>query len=495
MRLPFYLMILIGFAVILPVHPTTVPSEDQLLQPIPTSSLPSTGKNWTHNVITSPEKGVSNSRWSVQFQEEEVFLVNLQHIQKDDEYRSWVLRLGKGGQIYSLTNTVKGVTKEFIPPQYRNPKDKNGKNNAPWVDEVFQLVGVNSQLNKPNQPYFIHQAGIYLRDRKISVLRPFYSPLLAQGTGKEPYSFVTVNWGQQAHVPTPYLSSLIYYTQVRDIGEGIIEISNMAYNYGTDTLDFFSAPFGGTRRTSLGTHVISNPKVATGWEKNDRPYSQGSRPIAQTSGWAAFVEGTKPSHRTLGLVFGFDARPFKGFQLAESLWRWGFAEGLLPQTNETYWRNYLVGELVRKVRLEPGYVLVNRYYLVVDSFKNLQKSIEKYQLAKYAGVDVITFTTSQSPKLSWYLENNELTTTPSNLNSSAIVSTYAYPVKDTQPLFVLKNRTTSQRVLTTDPCYFCLKTFSDGYLRPYDDNTVYQGFLGYIDSKNTVIPIKDETLN
>ena len=53
--------------------------------------------------------------------------------------------MGKGGQIYSFINST---------------------GEAPWVDEVWQLVAVDKKQNDPDNHahYFIHQAGVYLRD-------------------------------------------------------------------------------------------------------------------------------------------------------------------------------------------------------------------------------------------------------------------------------------------------------------------------------------------
>ena len=111
----------------------------------------------------------SDSLWGEGLDEEMVFKYEIKHIQ--DEHNSYTLRIGKGGQIYSL----RGAFGESVPPQ--------GKGN-PWNDEVWQFVTVCSKYNglnaitKPGSvptevvdrykksPYknsfFIHNSGAYI---------------------------------------------------------------------------------------------------------------------------------------------------------------------------------------------------------------------------------------------------------------------------------------------------------------------------------------------
>jgi hypothetical protein len=63
--------------------------------------------------------------------------------------RSWKVRFSQGGNIYSYV----GVYGEAMPPQIHA--------NAPFIDEVWQMVAVNGAKNLPSlgKSYFIHQAG------------------------------------------------------------------------------------------------------------------------------------------------------------------------------------------------------------------------------------------------------------------------------------------------------------------------------------------------
>ena len=83
--------------------------------------------------------------------------------------------MGKGGQIYSFINST---------------------GEAPWVDEVWQLVAVDKKQNDPDNhaQYFIHQAGVYLRDAQ-NLNIPFYSPQIAEFYDATKQEYTTVNWG------------------------------------------------------------------------------------------------------------------------------------------------------------------------------------------------------------------------------------------------------------------------------------------------------------
>jgi len=134
---------------------------------------PSSGKCSSHSVNTTYtfESSQAESNWdskSAPF-EEDVFLAKMQHID-DNANRSWTIRFGRAGNIYSFV----GPMGETVPPQDHN--------NAPWVDEVWQAVqpvGSNgdNDSNPNTNPYFIHEAGTYQRDGDLSS-KPFYSPTI-----------------------------------------------------------------------------------------------------------------------------------------------------------------------------------------------------------------------------------------------------------------------------------------------------------------------------
>ena len=101
--------------------------------------------------------------------EEDVFLAKMQHID-DNVNRSWTIRFGQAGNIYSFV----GPMGETVPPQENT--------NAPWIDEVWQAVqplgpGGDNDNDPSTDKYFIHEAGAYQRDGNYTE-KPFYSPTI-----------------------------------------------------------------------------------------------------------------------------------------------------------------------------------------------------------------------------------------------------------------------------------------------------------------------------
>src|SRR5438132_3809264 len=127
----------------------------------------------------------SGSQWATGLDEQEVFFASLKHAEDADT--SWEIRIGKGGQLYS----IRGPFGESQAPQ--------AQPNAHWIDQIFQLVGVNLAKNKSaaGHPYFIHQAGDYLNDPILKAT--FYSPMLASEFDASGRMASALTWGQQAH--------------------------------------------------------------------------------------------------------------------------------------------------------------------------------------------------------------------------------------------------------------------------------------------------------
>jgi len=147
--------------------------------------------------------------------EKNTFLAEMQHADANQN-RTWKIRFGTGGNIYSYIN----ILGEVMPPQYHA--------NGPFVDEVWQTVAVNGPKNVKH-PFFIHQAGDYQSD-PLLLNTPFFSPNL--GKYCEGTTCTFVSWGQQAHVPTSFSSNILYYTRYKDCGNGVLETTYSFQNFG-----------------------------------------------------------------------------------------------------------------------------------------------------------------------------------------------------------------------------------------------------------------------
>ena len=206
---------------------------------------PADKNNYSFTEAYSP----NNSTWAISevISDSIVFQAEMKYQHPVDETKSYQMRIGKGGQIYSL----RGAFGESVPPQWRRPKQVGDalqvNASAPWIDEVWQMVAVdtkqNNRINK--EKYFIHQAGIYLgnTDQKA----PFYSPLIADFHDAKSQSYRLVNWGQHAHtadnITAKYTSDILYYTSYTNLGNGIIQVDGMLYNFGKDDITHVNIPW------------------------------------------------------------------------------------------------------------------------------------------------------------------------------------------------------------------------------------------------------------
>jgi len=97
-------------------------------------------------------------------------------------------------------NSFVGAFGESVPPQQHKE--------APWIDEVWQNVGVcatclTAAEKAGEGKWFIHQAGAYQRDGAYTDAAPFYSPSVAAHCDEHQCTFAS--WAQQAHTPTKHV--------------------------------------------------------------------------------------------------------------------------------------------------------------------------------------------------------------------------------------------------------------------------------------------------
>ena len=139
----------------------------------------------------------SLSTWKTAFApyEQGMFQAIMSH--NDTGNRSWSMRIGTGGNMYS--HFFPHMHGETLPPQEND--------NAPWIDEVQQSVAVPLSLNTKQNPFFIHQAGAYQKDGNYTSTSPFYSPSLGKYC-KDNYC-IFASWGTQAHVPNTFTSPIM----------------------------------------------------------------------------------------------------------------------------------------------------------------------------------------------------------------------------------------------------------------------------------------------
>ena len=248
----------------------------------------------------------SGSVWTVDsFPESVVFHNQLSYQNSNDPYKSYDIRIGKGGHLYSFRSSFgESVPPQWVNPNWVQPSYGGGHSYAPWVDEVWQLVSVDGSIhNPPDSSYFIHQAGVYLKTPDQT--EPFYSPILAEYYNPNDQSYSVVNWGQQAHTEDlqniNHDAGLLYYTKYTNKGMGIIQVDNMIYNFGQDNMNFLNVPWGGVRNSSLDHFFISTPSH----DYNLTTGLYGQTPVIQTAntgGWVAWSNEVNGNSATLGMA-------------------------------------------------------------------------------------------------------------------------------------------------------------------------------------------------
>ena len=407
------------------------------------SLFPGDGQNSNDGKTTlTPEFASSGSKWTQTADEKDVFQYLMQH--KGRPEHDWAIRIGKGGMIYSFI----GSFGESVPPQ---------RPESVWNDEVWQLVAVNNGLQRRAREaagddralreklrsffYFAHQSGTYNRDSDFD--GTFYSPLLAERADPETRSYASLNWIQQAHVPSVWQSHLYCYQRMRNVGDGVIELTYLLYNGGAEAINHMNVPWGGVRHSSLPHILVS--KTSGGWEGRDNDIYGEASSMTQarnTAGWIGWSSADKADSPSLMLVHGRDLPDepptveLDGATLSHktsrrAVVRWGTAIKYKPE------RDYSVATMSWKPVVEPGQTVFFRSYFVVGP---RDQAIEKAaELAPNAGGGLLHFDAERVPRVALEPDN------PDGPHA------YAWPIANAKPILLLRDTETQKLIVTTDP--------------------------------------------
>lgn len=433
----------------------------------------------------SLEYAPSGSVWAEGLDERQVFLAQLAHTQGQDD--SFALRVGLGGQIYSL----RGAFGESVPPSWRDAR----ADRSPWNDEVWQFVAVCSRYNgveallragkTPQEiherfkasPYkssfFIHNSGAYIPGE--SAVQSLYCPLLAFEADAAARTIRTLNWGLVPQVRTIHRSPVLFSCQTRDVGDGIIELTWVVHNFSPRddiVFDFLNAPWGGTRLTSLPVHAISGPdgQPRPRAEVFPADKSHAAIDVATTDGWRVASANDADDAASLALVFGRDrhleaerakaARGEPHCQQGPSLLRDYLAHA--PQLYDKLWqdwrtrpensfRNYDVIEFIPKLRLVPQTTIWYRVFLVVN---RRDRAIELARsLVDKVDYGLLTFDPAATPLVPVHVRDGRVVD-PAAAQGPPTFELYAKPVPDSLPVFLIEDTASGREVVSTDPYRF-----------------------------------------
>ena len=481
-----------------------------LLDVFPPSTVTLPGKEG--KVVVTTDYYPSGSSWQKDLDERWVFHREIKHEQ--DEHNSFALRIGKGGQIYSL----RGAFGESVPPSWRAEGPS-----SPWNDEVWQFVAICLKYNDtlfrsgvvsdevkkrieqtafPRLHYFIHNSGGYM-EGDLEGLDNLYCPMLAAATPDDGRTYRTVNWGL---IPwnTPHRSPLLYYVQTRDVGDGVIELTWVVHNFSVRddvVFDWLNAPWGGTRLTSLPHHYVSAPDGRL-MDRNEvhRIKDMWNNPVdvRETGGWNLSCANELPDSPSLALVFGRDRHleaemekvangqphcQYAGslYRDASTLGRAEFRDQDWRERPENDQRNYDVAVVIPKFRLAPGTTIWYRSFLVVN---RKDRAIELAKtLVDSVDYGLLTFDPATTPLVPVFIRDGRVT--DGRESNTPAFELFAKPVPGTKPLFLVENNTTGQEVITSDMYMFFDKEKLDWNLPPeHPDADYYNNAYAYRLEKN-----------
>lgn len=397
--------------------------------------------------------------------------------------RKWNLGIGKGGHLYSIHSSFG----EAVPPQMSE---------ARWMDEAWQFTTIYPSIARMNElpddrghafkhcgNAFVHQSGMYIKGDMEK--KTFYTPMFGEYFNEEERSFSMLNWGL---VPTPSInrSGVLIYVKYRDLGDGVIEMSYLVYNFENERMENLG-PWGGVRHSVFPEQVVSNPD---GSYRCFHPVSffdgTGRINFVDTGGWIAATQNAdNPYSYALGLVFGKEQPNCLGKY--DASYACGYADDAM--------RDYMVQAVNYGPESKPRQPHLIRMYFVVGT---LDRVAEKgNQLAGHAHYEILDFNEGNVPLTPLYEKvHGEDTVLSREGEGMPQCQVYAWPVKGSYPIFVIKSTKTGRHVVTADPYAHCAKEpfdnpFEPGheYFNNFENQTVYHPYreesewvelLGYV---------------
>jgi hypothetical protein len=433
-------------------------NEDSVLSVFSKSEIPPVGE---FDFTSTTAVDLSGSNWGFGVSEEDVYHAALKHLQNDGPAnRNWEIRIGLGGQIYSIRSDVG----EIVPPQSFS---------RPYNDEVFQAISVDTSTRETGgQAIFYHQSGYYVDNRAVT--QPTFAPLLASGS-IDVNAWSTMSLAVQADAQSipKRPSELLNYQRTLDLGGGVIEITHVIYNFGVARVNFHNLPWGGVRKTVFDSMLVSDPNGGFTQRQIDDFDLTANQVVTadRTGGWAAFTEGIARNDRGLAYVFGDrDPHLSQSWQRSKSSWRWGDGGGDflgLPI------RNFHVGTFRREIDIDSGDLFESRYFLVLGDVAHIESTIVDRELVKQAVYNKRTITLEDSSLLGWQIsgEGQNFSVVDGDASGPSDFRTYALPVRGSRPLFLLVD-SAGDTFVSVDPY-----ALSDN---PYDGQTDYRRILGFV---------------
>ncbi len=397
--------------------------------------------------------------------ERDVYHALIRHFDRKGK-KDWEIGIGAGGQLYSW----RGPWGEAIAPQA-----------APWMDEVWQATlhspvaqQVLNAIRKHDKSEnnltgtvgeaFVHGSGSKIRPnaytpeefKASSGMCMFYLPMLARWYDTENKSYSMINLGQSPTQPTVLDHKILFYSRYRYLGGGILEVENVAFNFGEYDYGRNGIPWGGVRTTAYPELFVSEPDGS--YRFIHQYFGQGStfmRQGTQTDGWmGSAAKKDDPNCQAFGFVFGKDfpgrkdaAGKNKSVNCAFGRGQMDKPDGLPGKRAYTVMASNVAG------KLPPGQSFWVRYYLMVGTMENVVKNARDYR--KKIDYNALNITEQQAtlhPLYQRTLSDGSVSLSrDASKGNESVCCVYNEPVLNSNPLFVIRELPRGRSIVTTDP--------------------------------------------
>ncbi|MDF7808990.1 Ig-like domain-containing protein [Pontiellaceae bacterium B12219] len=463
---------------------------------------PPAWSNGILNRVTADEAWEPSADFLVNWDESIVFDTELQCRESGLD---WDFRIGKGGQLYSIVFPGLG---ELVPPSSLEV--------SAWNDEVWQMTVVKNELldNKYDEEMQgfgdanTHGSGMYYKPSlDPDIEAPLYCPRLAEEFDASNRTYSVLNIGLIPN-PTVKRSEPLMYTQYRDMGRGVVEITYIIYNFGDYMYTQGSFPWGGLRMSRLPDQIRGI--AGGGYEAWDYEFSDGGNySIKDSGGWYARVQDrSDPASLATAYVHGLDQHYSEqmGMSSADPDRFQSSATVFVSGNTSHEGRDFGVLSQSTRFYLHPGKAFFRRVYLVMGSLADVQAASELLAgETDYGWVEVGEANARRLPLYETWMDGQAmLTHTAPTSNAVAVAESYATPVEGSQPLILMKDTESGTCFVTTD--HYAASSrfkFHNAYAETneryetYQDRVVYRmndgrsewlGLLGF------VLPVDEEKL-
>lgn len=435
----------------------------------PTTAAVKTGASFK---MTTNITQFDNSKWYPKWDEKDVFRLELK-----DENEKFALRIGKGGQIYSIETPIG----EIMPPQ--------NKEHA-WIDDTTTITVQQYDQNMVEPDIgnlyqftgFIHQAGMYQhKDPTVLGDKSFFSPIVAENYDSATNTYSAITLGMISSGPAYNRADVLIYSRLRNLGGGVIEADYMMYNYNTQmkmsekeqyTADF--SIWGGVRRSKLPNLIIELDDGST-FKSNA---SFGSGGLFDAPEFGSYHAATQDANSNSSYTFSW----------VNNNQKQNPGQSLFFNLGNANRDDYNVMSFTYRDKMKPGTAYRFKMYYVLGELGEV-KAIS-HELSKNTPHGFVEFTEENTPTIPLFLRKENGQTVLADRGDSRTqkpaLFVYAQPVKNSKPLYLIRNVKTGQYHVTTDP-YMLMervpipgdKLGRLGY-RPYDGTTEIIKLFGYV---------------